>query len=130
MMKIKEEWLWESLDGTLSEDQEVLLRKALSTDADLKERYLHLKQLHADMAILKANPSHAFVDAVMQKVGAKPTTRQLVLRWYPRVAAACVLLFVILFSVLWGADSWEVPAGMVGISDSLSPEDALEIWAD
>lgn len=129
-MKIKEEWLWDSLDGTLPKEQEVLLQEAMAADSALQKRYLRLKQLHAEMAVLKIQPSHAFVDAVMQKVGAKPTTRQLVLLWYPRVAAACVLLFVVLFSVLWGADSLEVPAGIVGVSDSLNPEDALEIWAD
>ena len=130
MMKIKEEWLWGSLDGTLPEEQEALLQDALRTDPALNERYRSLKKLHTDMAVLKTVPSHAFVDAVMQRVGAKPTTRQLVLRWYPRVAAACVLLFVVLFGVLWSAESWEVPAGIVGVSDSLNPEDALEIWAD
>ena len=129
-MKIKEEWLWDSLDGSLSEEQEALLQKALIADAALNQRFLHLKQLHADMAVLKTKPTHAFVDAVMQKVGARPTTRQLVLQWYPRVAAACVLLFVVLLSALWGADGLEVPAGVVGVSDSLNPEDALEIWAD
>jgi len=122
---MKENWsdlLTRSLDEQLSPEDEQLLAKALDQSADLRrerEQLLRMRQL-----LQKATPAAdpTFVDKVivrMQPVqfGAKVVTL------FPKIAAACALIFALTLGVLYSSEAEWVNDEVVGV-ESLQPEDA------
>ncbi|MEN0005502.1 MAG: hypothetical protein AAF798_15230 [Bacteroidota bacterium] len=88
--------LLKSLDLPLSAEEQTALDQALEASAALREdqaKLLAMRQLLAK-AQLEASPS--FADRVMDtiKLRQRPTFTASIIRLYPKVAAACILLLL------------------------------------
>ena len=119
-----EELLAYSLDNELSEKQQVQLDEALSTSKDLQELQDELFAMRNIMEGQRPAKSEAFVQGVLAQLPLQASINTRILRLFPRVAAACILLIGATYLGLEKGNTNWISDELVG-TQYLSTDDAM-----
>lgn len=117
-----------SFDSELSSEEALQLEKALAASAELrleKERIVKTRQL---MESFDLGPDHTFVNSVMKKIKRKvePAFNRVIIQLFPKVAAACLLLFLITLLGVYVTEGNLSADAIIGIEE-ISIEEALSL---
>lgn len=118
--------LVQSFDQELSQEQKEILADALNRFDWMKEEREAIVQLRAQLASFRASQDDAFVDRVMIAVDETypQSTTTIMVRWFPQVAAACILMAIAFIVNLYLSQGAMNVDGLVGLED-VSPEEAF-----
>jgi len=111
-----------SLDEQLSPEDEQLLAKALAESADLRREREQLVQLRQWVQQAAPTVDPDFADKVMARMPAVQFGAKVV-ALFPKIAAACALIFALTLGVLYSSEAEWVDDEVVGV-ETLQPEDA------
>lgn len=128
MEKQMRELLLRSLDGELDPAESMRLEKALQDSAVLRAEKEQLLQVRRLMATLQPAPDPSFAERVMGRLRQERRESSIV-RWFPQVAAACLLLLVIVLSAVYFTSGNLQGDTLIGIGD-LSPDEAITLLDD
>ena len=131
---LKKEWidlLLKSLDETLSPQEEEQLNALFEQSEELRverEKFLRLRMLVKEA---KPNSDAAFADRLMDRLQHLPvkTVEATILRLFPKVAAACVLILLVSMLGIYFTEGSLSSEVIIGLQD-LSPEDAYSLSLD
>lgn len=117
-----------SFDFELTSDEALQLEKALAASATLrmeKERLLKARQM---VSGFKMDADDNFVNRVMTQVKevAEPVFSKMVVQLFPKLAAACMLLFFLTLLGIYMTEGSLSTEAIIGIED-ISVEEALSL---
>ena len=123
-----------SLDHDLSPKEQAQLDRALQDSPELREeqaRLLKMRRLFENASIPE-NP--AFANAVLERLNEAPSgvgyaKEASIIRLFPRVAAACILLIGLAYAAIYFSESASFSDDLVGI-ENVSPEEASYVLLD
>lgn len=120
-----------SLDHPLDAAQQQQLDLALQNSEELRREKAQLLQMRALVSSIEMAASNDFVEGVMSKVTSQQSqSAAKIIYLFPRVAAACIAFFVLVFSTLYLMENtYTVGDNILGIEE-LTPEDALTLLED
>ena len=122
--KLKE-FLLRSFDEDLSEKEKKELAQALENSAELQAEKAQWQRIRLLISDLRVESSPDFTNQLMGRLrkGEKENMSPMVISIFPKVAAACLLVFFIsLLSIYLSTGSLSVDS-IIGVQD-LTPEDA------
>lgn len=127
-MKEPLQLLIHSLDNELTPQEAQQLEQALSNSEALrqeKERLLEMREL---IGTVKMEPDHTFVNKVMMRIeqAKDPVFSTVIINLFPKVAAACVLLFIVTLAGIYMTEGTLSTDAIIGIQD-MTMEEALTI---
>ena len=114
-----------SFDEELSPDDAVMLEDALKQSSALRAEKQRLEQMRRAIAELQAPEDGQFAQRVMAKLreGRKKTLNSRLVSIFPKVAAACLLVFMLsLLAIYFSSGTLSIDA-IIGVEE-LTPEDA------
>ena len=117
-----------SLDNELTPAEAKQLEEALANSPELRQEKERLLEIRAMFGAAKMEQDHTFVNKVMMRINQakKPSFNNVIVNLFPKVAAACVLLFLVTLIGIYITEGTLSTDAIMGIEE-MSVEDALTI---
>lgn len=114
-----------SLDQKLAPDEAARLRRALDESSALRAEEQRWHQMRRKIAALRVDRDPAFAERVTNRLFdlGKRTLSRTMAAIFPKVAAACVLLFLLSLAAIYFSTGALSVDAIIGIEE-LTPEDA------
>ncbi|MEZ5040788.1 MAG: hypothetical protein R2828_12865 [Saprospiraceae bacterium] len=124
--KKKLDLLVRSLDQDLLPTEALELQDALKKSIKLQEEKTHLLEIRGQLQAWQPATAEHFATRVMRQIGwqREEDLGAIIVRLFPRVAAACVLVLGIALGAIYLTEGSLMMETIIGVSDVM-PEDAL-----
>lgn len=116
------EWLYRSLDGELSPQEEQALQQALQDSAELRREQEQVLRLRRILSSFQPIAEEAFTLRVLNGLQEEAVPAH----WLRKIAAACLLLIASAFTGLYLTEGNLSQDTLIGVEE-LQPEDATAL---
>lgn len=123
--------LLRSLDTELSQDEAEKLEQALQESEVLRQEKVRLLAMRGQLGAWTAPEDPTFADRVMVKLGkqAEEDLSAVIIRLFPRVAAACVLILAVALGTIYVTEGSLMLDTIIGVNEVVL-EDAVLLVED